>query len=246
MNPKLKIFIFCTLLSLYHTTKTVEKFSNLNQESALNTHFDQIYVITLPERKMYVQNILEKYNIAANYIPAITELPRNHIAYDDKTKISKARILCHISHIEVLKKFIKSKEKTCFIFEDDIHMKINPNILNQEIKKVMNVMNKINYDIVFMGYCWENCSKRIPVNESIMKPHFPKCRHAYGVTKQGAEKIIKYTTPLKNLPGDKTLALAIKNGKLNAFATKEPLFWQNRKKLGSTLDNYDSLKVCRD
>ena len=88
------------------------------------------------------------------------------------------------------------------------------------------------YDIIYLGRCWDNCRKSIIVNGLVLKCYAPQCRHAYGVSRKGAEKIIKFSQPLEKA-GDLTISTYVSKGQIIAYAPKNP-FFQNREQLGSS------------
>lgn len=99
-------------------------------------------------------------------------------------------------------------------------------------------MNNIpnDWDIVYFGRCFDNCNLMEKIKGNLYKVFSPKCRHAYGLTKKGAMKILKYTLPMtKN--GDVMYSNNIKNGNIIAYAIHHCIFNQNREKLGSNIGN---------
>jgi hypothetical protein len=103
----------------------------------------------------------------------------------------------------------------------------------------MNNMQKIDkdWDIIFFGMCWEICNKVKKIDKkNLYKLYSPKCRHAYGLSRKGAEKILKYTVPMVN-NGDIMYAENIKQNKMQAYGIYKPIFYQNRNEYGSNLGN---------
>ena len=93
------------------------------------------------------------------------------------------------------------------------------------------------------GRCWDSCKKTTHWNNYVVKCHAPQCRHAYGVSRKGAEKIIRLTQPLINA-GDATISKYIQTGQIIAYAPTKSFFFQNRQQLGSNLNNLSIQKEC--
>ena len=210
--------------------------------------FDQTYVITIPKRKKYINKIMNIMKINPIIFKAVEKdkldrkkLIEENIIEKDSILVN-GKIACHLSHVEVLKSFLKnSKSRTCFIFEDDIKL---PDNLTSRINKIKKIIKSIpsNWDLINFGKCWDICSNTDIINEDIIKS-FPLCRHAYAVTRKGAQIIIENTFPMKT-SGDvmyKQLAL---DKKLNIYTSINRIFDQNREKMGSELDNNDKLAEC--
>ena len=136
--------------------------------------------------------------------------------------------------MKLLKNFVNSNDNTIFIFEDDISSKVKKNY-KQIIENAMsNIPN--DWDIVYFGRCWDNCNEMKKITNDLYKVTSPLCRHAYGLTKNGAKKILKYTIPMYH-NGDKMYSFNIKNGKIKAYAIHPGIFFQNRHDNGTTLGN---------
>ena len=95
-------------------------------------------------------------------------------------------------------------------------------------------------NIIYFGRCWDKCHKQNYISDNLVRTYFPQCRHSYGVTRKGAEIIIKKSIPLIDKGGDQNIAILIENGELEAYAVTPNLFFQNRDVLGSNLNNLES------
>ena len=219
--------------------------TNINSLSYLNNYFQQVYVITLDNRKNYIQNIMHDINLQCIYFPAILKknINKNKLIKSGflsaKNKLNNGQIACHLSHIAVLKKFLNSNAQNCLIFEDDLK---TPESNNTYLQKSLSLIPS-NYDIIYLGRCWDRCKKSIPINDFIVKCFTPQCRHAYGVSRKGAQKIIKLTRPLIKA-GDFTISRQIAKGNIIAYSPKLSIFFQNRENLSSNLGNIYKQKVC--
>ena len=90
-----------------------------------------------------MKKVLKHYNIEAKFIKPFLKdnldinkliekklLKKNYLEESEKAKkitksysgINTGRIACHLSHMKTLSLFLKSKNKICLIFEDDIKM----------------------------------------------------------------------------------------------------------------------------
>lgn len=224
---------------LYYYNNLNERF--IDNYNLLNKYFDQINVITLQKRKKYITNVMNNFKIKCNYFPAILKnnINREQLIQSgfisSKSKLNNGQVACQLSHITVLKNFLQSNDKNCFIFEDDLKY---PNLNVNYNKIIYEVMNNLpdDYDIIYFGRCWDKCSKNISLNSYLVKCNIPQCRHSYGVTRKGAKKIINYTRNLIK-PGDYTISRLIKRGIIIAYGSKPSIFIQNREQLGSNLGN---------
>lgn len=228
-----------------------EYYRNINKQikykeskNILHNYFDDIYVITLPERKKYVENILNELKINPIYFDAVNKnsldydklIKKNFISYKYYKEKNNGRIACHLSHMRVLDKFLKSNKNSCLIFEDDIEqIDIKYDDFNKIIKDSLDKVPN-DWDIIKLGRCWDSCRRSIKISDNLYRVFNPKCRHAYAVSKSGAKKIINNAIPMIN-NGDEMIAKLISDGYIICYAISPNIFNQNRIKLGSTLNN---------
>ena len=161
-------------------------------------------------------------------------LNNNFITPDYYSEKNKGRIACHLSQIKLIKEFVKSNDKNIFIFEDDVARYKYENYKSMIDDSMNNIPD--DWDIVFFGRCHDNCNKKIQIKNNLYKVNNPKCRHAYGLSKKGAKKILQYTVPMID-NGDLMYAKNIKNGNIIAYAIHPSIFSQNRENLGSNIGN---------
>ena len=222
--------------------------------SFLHEYFDDVVVITLPKRKEKMKNIMKQLHISPYFFDAVMKdkLTRQQLLREGFIKntcdLNKGRVACHYSHIEVLKRFLNSNHNTCFIFEDDLDKSDNLDKLKNDIKYIHYQMNNNknlqNWDIINFGRCFDNCkTQQYIVNKhnnfpGIVKSEFPKCRHAYAVSRKGAHNIIKHSLPLDKAPGDRKISMEGQKGNINIFSVTPPIFFQNRNEFGTNLENY--------
>ena len=185
---------------------------------------------------------MKSLNINANIVDAslkeyidYDELIRNNFVSREFTiPKNTGRIACHYSHIKVIQDFLKSNNKTLFIFEDDI----DNNIVSNYESIIKDSMNNIpdNWDLVYFGKCIDRCKKTENIHNNLYKLKFTLCGHAYGMTRNSDKKILKYTIPL-DAAGDTMIANNISNGNIIAYGTHPSIFKQNRSVFGTTLGN---------
>lgn len=213
--------------------------------SYFNKYFQQIYVITLPSRKKYIEDIMSKIKLSCYYYPAFL---KNNINKGNLISsgflspyhlLNDGQIACHLSHISVLKKFLLSDSKNCLIFEDDIKI---PELSSIDVPRILTSV-PLDYDIIYFGRCWDSCLNTVPINKYIVKCYAPQCMHAYGVSRKGAVKIINHTIPLEE-PGDLAISKIVSKRQIIAYAPKDSIFFQNRELLSSNLNNFNVQKVC--
>jgi GR25 family glycosyltransferase involved in LPS biosynthesis len=105
-------------------------------------NFDKIYYINLDHRKDrygHINGELLKMNIDTNKITKISGIYYKTFGI----------LGCAKSHCIALEKFIKSKEKTCIIFEDDFEFTHNQDYIEELINNVFE--NKINFDVLMLS-----------------------------------------------------------------------------------------------
>ncbi len=217
--------------------------------------FDRIYLISLPSRKGYISEVMESFSINPIYVEAIpkeildpTNLVKDGIVDKNYNYKNLGRVACHLSHIKVLRTFLATKTaKIALILEDDLKKcsgkkfyKKRMKHLSQEIKRIEN-----SWDVIYLGHCWTSCLKLSFISEQLCKGGNPLCRHAYVVSRSGAQKIIENTLPMYN-NGDEMMKLMNMQGLLRVLTLMPPIFFQNRNDLKSNLENFKKLKVCGD
>ena len=235
------IGIIILLIFILYLNNFTDNFSN-NFVHPINKYFDSVNVISVPKRKKYMTNIMKLFNIDANIIDAtlVKDIDYNELINNNFVSIdyykgkNKGRIACHLSQIKLIKNFLNSSDDTIFIFEDDISIGVPNNYKNIIEDSMKNIPN--DWDIVFFGRCWDNCKEMKKISNNLYQVFRPLCRHAYGLSKKGAGKILKYTTPMVN-NGDEMYKENIQNGNIIAYAIHPSIFSQNRVKLGSNLGN---------
>lgn len=228
----------------------VNKYNNNIDKNWIDDIFDKVYVITIDKRLEYIKYIMSIMKINPIIFKGVDKnnLDKDHLI---KNKIvspnffkngNKGKIACHLSHIEVLKKFLKTKAENCLIFEDDIMMPENISHIKEYMENTMKVV-PTNWDVIYFGRCWDNCKDAIIINQYLMKSQ-PVCRHAYAVSRKGAKIIIENTKP-QTTTGDKMYKKLNIKGLLDIYSTIEPLFFQNRTDISSEIGHNYQHPVCK-
>jgi GR25 family glycosyltransferase involved in LPS biosynthesis len=256
----MKIFlIFMLLISLIFIIFNKKYYITENFTNNYDT-----YVLYIPERYNYIKSTMDKVGLNPKYIKGydIKDFTDNKILKNklvttkwlndtnNKVKYIKpyniGRVVCHMSHIKILKKFLNSDKEYALIIEDDI------NISDKNIKnKIDNISNNIpnDADIVYLSYCFEYCNKTTKINKIFNKSYRPLCRHIYMVTKKGAIKIIDKTIPMFS-SGDRMIGHLIKNKKLISYNVNPNYLYLKQKRNNNNpifetkLDNIGEHNLC--
>lgn len=131
------------------------------------------------------------------------ELDRDKLIEDkyinDNITLKMGQIACILSHKKTWKEFIKSKYDYCIILEDDI--KINKEYFKESFSKILDDLNNIEFDWLYLGrnnLCIPNFYKGKEIREHFYQPISTSYgTHSYILSKQGAEKKIKYYEYIK-------------------------------------------------
>lgn len=215
---------------------------------SLDSLVDSIYIITIPKRRERIERIAQRMKIRPTIYKAVEKARLGpaefKLVHPDYYKPRHhGRIACHLSHMGVLKDFLSTSHKTCLIFEDDIQTPSDLVKAATIFKGCMDTLPEA-WDILYLGRCHDYCRLATSVSEYLIKS-YPLCRHAYVVSRKGARKLLTYTIPMWH-NGDQMYLKLIQAGRLSAYSSKEPLFFQQREELGSTLGNGSTNPpVCR-
>jgi len=216
-----------------------------------DNHHIEVYVISLPNRKKTILNTLNNLGIQPHIYNAFLKsrikeerqslIDQGYIT--PECTLNDGRIACHISHTKVLRNFIERiqnkdipEDSTVLIFEDDLASEFTRPELENKIKQVLLEL-PLNWEYVNFGRCWAYCKYDQKYGDIIYKTKRPLCRHAYMLTRSGANKVTQHTLPMTDNPGDHMLATILDSNKMNGYVTNPNLFSQNRAIFGSTLGN---------
>ena len=199
------------------------------------------YVLYIPERYEYIKKELDKTTLNPIFIEGYDKDKLTKSLIEEQGK-SSGKIACHMGHLYILDKFLKTNDDYAFILEDDIYF-TDHNIIKGKIDYIINSC-PIDSDIIFVSYCLEDC-KYIDKMKLFSKGKRPLCRHAYIVSRKCAKIILQETWPMSkfNGPGgDNSYVNLIKNNRIQSYTVNSDFIniEQNRTKLGSKLANYAS------
>jgi GR25 family glycosyltransferase involved in LPS biosynthesis len=207
----------------------------------IQKYFDLVYVITLPERKQHMTEVMNSVRINPSFFPAYLAKELNFAELQNRKlvlptcNLTRGQVACHLSHCGVLSNFLENKKATsCLVFEDDISYPDKNLVSDKHFKKIFKELPD-DWDVLYLGRCWDSCLKDKPVSPYIVKCFKPLCRHAIAFSRRGAEKVLELTLPMSRNPGDQMIRSLITSGVLNAYCLNPALFFQNREKFDSTL-----------
>ena len=208
------------------------------------------YCLYMKDRENYIKNFFNGLNLDISFILGIDKNQININAMIDQEKIIKwprlneGRVACHLGHIKILETFLKSNKERCIIFEDDLCTSYEKDKINKHLENIFHNLPE-DCDVLFLGYCHENCEEIVVENEYISRADDPRCRHAYSVNRHAAETIIHETSTMSE-NGDLMMGWLFQKNKLKAYLANHVMFEQNRHELGSKLGNVAAHSHCSE
>lgn len=248
------ILLFILLVYLAQKVSINEAFSVAKKEKMkdkdwLEELFDSREIITIPSRRKYVNDFCNSFQIKPTIFNATL---KSDLSYNNIYRLKMGEIACAISQEKVLRKFVNSNHSSLLLFEDDnisftndvyATSKINLQHIKKYIKNCVESLPS-DWDVLYLGRCWDNCSRNVKINKYLFKTHRTLCHHAIAFSKSGAEKILDAITHPLTKPIDHIVANLTINGVIDSYASVVPIFYQNRDELMSTIGNFDNLPVC--
>ena len=148
--------------------------------------------------------------------------------------------------MDTFEKFLKTNAKTALIFEDDIVSCTDGELYQKRISSLAKELKQVvgQWDILYLGHCWTKCEDIICLTDQICTGGQPKCRHAYAVTRKGAEMLLQNTLPMYHA-GDAMYKDVQNAGIIKGLLVSPALFYQNRDVMGSHLGNSNPQKECK-
>lgn len=222
----------------------------------MDSLFDKIYCICMPDRKTHMENFFKQFNIKNyTYIQPVlkTDLEMKHNIFDlindgyieeefVVNKFNFGRLANALSFIKTLQNFIDSDAKNCLILEDDLFIPdkkyINP--LNNYLKDLYKNQLPKDWQYVNLGRCWSrNCITDEYITDNVIYNCEPVCTHAITVKRKIAQHLIENTLPLKTAKDItwKNIVYGDKKWKKKSYCVSPLVFIQDRKTYGTNLDN---------
>lgn len=199
------------------------------------------------ELVLNIENAVIGSEIDSSFINKFQLESKNKI----ERKLSPGEIGCYLSHINCLKKFLSTQDEYAIILEDDV--KIDSKLADF-IKSIKRNMSRPFFDVLLLGYrngygsFWGGA---IWYSNKLIR--FVDCgygAHAYLISRQGAEKILKYNIepiwPYDYVTGGKAdsrirvYGLKEKIIELDAENSSNSSLESERNKLGASSVNLDT------
>jgi len=161
-------------------------------------------------------------------------------------QLTRGMIGCYLSHIGIYKKIIASGKPYAVVFEDDAI--VPPNIYEAGLKELFPITDvgkgatrekeremerKVetsrtlggrypsNWDIILLGYVCLDCDD---TRDSYVVPQEFWCTHCYVITREGAEKMLRYADGIDiSLQIDGIMSKLSREGKVNIYGRKPQL-----------------------
>ena len=198
----------------------------------------------LPQLKVFpaiMGNALSKKDIQSLFKKKI--LDRWSIALS-----SQGEIGCYLSHLQILKDFVLSKQKHCLILEDDMHLEKNFKI---DLREALQECPQ-DWDLLYLFAIpkQKKLSTTIKEKKYILKAPRLWYTCAYLVSQKGARKIINNIQPMRATPIDEHFGELVTQNKLQAFIAKKKitnnigdLYLGNTNQLATTIQNSSYLSI---
>ena len=161
---------------------------------------------------------------------------------------SQGEVGCYLSHLQILKDFVLSKQKHCLILEDDIHLEKNFKI---DLRDALQECPQ-DWDLLYLFAIpkQKKLSTTIKEKKYILKAPRLWYTCAYLVSQKGARKIINNIQPMRATPIDEHFGELVTQNKLQAFIAKKKitnnigdLYLGNANQLTSTIQNSNYFPV---
>ncbi len=97
-------------------------------------------------------------------------------------------LACGIAHYTAWYTAKQDNVERAIFFEQDAWLDKNR---VSEIKEYVKKLEEIDYDFIYLGHAGDSLEKHQQINEWLAEPSFVYCLHAYLVTKEGIDKLVK-------------------------------------------------------
>lgn len=86
-------------------------------------------------------------------------------------------------------------------------------------------------DVLYLGRCYDHCHEHEYVGAHVVKVTDVLCLHAYAATRRAC----RFMLGLEGIPVDNVIRDAIVRGDIKAYASADPVFYQDRWRFGSVI-----------
>jgi len=164
-----------------------------------------------------------------------------------------------MSHSHAIDEFLETGSDYGIFFEDDVdaneelleHLK---EIRGQEftmkdvISELAATQKTLNWEGLNLGHCFDFCGaplKGTYLNDTveIRSTQASYCAHSYILTREGAQNLRRYTSPMRTTEDGMRVALT-QRGKFRYYSTIPSLYMQNRKKIRDVVHPSRWLPEC--
>lgn len=201
-------------------------------------------IITIPERQENVKKLCKMLDLSFDKVQQKAILKRQVLI---NSKLNMGELACFLSHVKV---YMNNSAEYLCVLEDDVKLNIMFRHINFKlyIDDLIHELNKItvDWDILYLGRCWDLCKKNVQVSKLLTKTFLPGCTHSYIIKNASIPLVLSHILPIRKSL-DRSLKFAIYHGKLKAYATTHNMFVQDRINNPSTLGHeYEVIYKCID
>ena len=215
---------------------------------------DMVYVISMPQRKEYITEQIDKLGVTCTYFDAVKPADLTTSDYDTLSSINdpKSKIYKKYTRLPVLLSFVmcfmdalSKGYKNIVLFEDDIKMTTSISTLNSSLSE----FNKSDCDVFYMGYCYLNCKNPIKqlFNSLVeISDRDLLCCHSMSIKTRILPALINYCFPM-NFNSDELFRNFYISKGIHVCVPKKVYFEQNRETVESLNESFDGdelFKTC--
>jgi len=210
-----------------------------NVGRACSEYADMILVITIPERRAYIQETMKLWKIPAVIFAASEKdkLERKQLIEEGiltaESTVTLGQAACCLSNKNVMRHFLASDSQRCLIFQDDITVPQASTDFSH-LEEALAAVPK-SFDMIYLGRSDDNRFTTKKIAPHVVRTFAPTCLHAIMVSRKGAAKILALK-PLMQHGLDIRVKQAIQKKVIESYAITPPVFFQNREKWSSTLE----------
>jgi GR25 family glycosyltransferase involved in LPS biosynthesis len=249
------IMVFIVAAHMY----IVNKATTIKVIGTLPIQVPHVKVVTIPNRVEYAEGFLQALNLSKENIhPAVlksdVQEPELHeaglLSKSPQKIINKGEIACYLSHVKVYDYIISNQLPFMLIVEDDVYYD-HENVLAwrtsviERLNVVFSAVKQDAWDILFLGRCWDMCSRQLLYKPGVVRTMFPGCTHAYVVSLRGARKLRDTAFPIVTSLDRHIKSLTSRN-QLFCIASETNIFLQDRRMASELGHEREKLRLCMD